>query len=92
VTLALLIVAAIAASGLALSFDRDRRRERALERRERAWETERKDLLDRLMYLSDHTWAIPPADLRPSASAQELLVDPDEKTYDPLYQLPGEMN
>jgi hypothetical protein len=89
--LALALVCALAAAVVAFSYDRDRRRERALERRERVWEQERKDLIDRIMYLTDKTWTIPPADMQYDGLADLGVPEPDEVSYDPLYSLPEEM-
>lgn len=58
-----------------------RRRERASERREAAWLEERRQLLNRLMYMANHTWEEPPPPIMPDRD--ETLYLPTE-IIDPL--------
>ena len=53
---------------------------RELERRERAWADERKELLDRIMYLADRPWNEPPAPEWPERKPVE--VDESELDYE----------
>lgn len=82
-----LTIAFLAGGALALAFDRERRRERAAERRERVWELERKDLLDRIMFLTDKTWSIPPAEAYSATTVLPPVPLSDEVSYDPLYEI-----
>ena len=54
-------------------------RSRAWERKEAAWTAERKELLDRIMYLADRPWEVPQ-----DAVEDEPDVHPDDIPYDPL--------
>lgn len=64
-----------------------RSQEREHARREIGWAQERRDLLDRIMFLTDKTWALPPADV---VVAPEEEEEP-ELLQDPLYYLPHEI-
>jgi len=54
-----------------------RRRERAFDRRERAWEEERRQLLNRLMYAQGKPWEGPPEHAEVFPTIEEpTVVDP----------------
>lgn len=55
-----------------------RARDRAWEKKEAAWNVERQQLLDRIMYLADKPWETPQADEIP-----EPEPHPDDIPYDP---------
>lgn len=71
---ALLAVLAASALALQLFYRAGVTRERAWRQKETAWEKERKDLLDRIMFLAGHPWEMPePAE----APVAEVEYDPD---------------
>ncbi len=76
--IALLTVAVIAVGITGAAFSLLRSRERSWERRERAWDTERADLLNRVMYLAQKPWQGPPEIEEPPPPLEEDFF------YDPL--------
>lgn len=76
---ALLTVGIISAAVIFVVLDLSKRRERAWERKEQAWLHERRDLINRIMYLSERTWEPPPVE-----SQVRSEPDPWEGTHDPL--------
>lgn len=76
VALAALALGAVVAYG---AFGLLRQRERQWERREQAWERERKQLLDRVMYLSDRPWEPPPPGPEPfQFNEPQLIMAPED--------------
>lgn len=84
----LLIISAVAVWVIWVVFRDSRSRERAWEKKEQAWGLERQALLDRIMYLADRPWELPPSDETPDEPPPEPYEDPlqqpiesDELTY-----------
>lgn len=83
--IAVAVVAAFCAFFVWLVNAQARRRERAFERAEQSWQGERKELLDRIMYLSGKVWNPPP-----ESSLPPVIEDDSEAIYWPEQALPYE--
>lgn len=60
-----------------MSFSAQRQRARECERRESAWQLERRDLLNRIMFLSEKPWEAPEVKAEPQPpSPPSEVVDP----------------
>ena len=79
--LAIVGILALAIFGGYLQDSLYRRRERAADRREAAWLEERRQLLNRLMYMAKVPWEEPPPPLVEFPPPQ-----PDEDVVDPLLE------
>jgi hypothetical protein len=68
-----------------------RLRDRIYETRERAWEHERQQLLDRIMFMADRTWSPPPMpdvlDEDPESVVEEDALDVPIPMGDTLYYI-----
>jgi hypothetical protein len=65
---------------------------RAFARERETWAAERRDLLDRIMYMADRPWAPPPVEgeIRPLPTAEAVdwpVVLPDQLTPDEVAEL-----
>lgn len=67
--LAVIVLATFTVAGLLRLFTSEQRR---YERKERAWEAERRQLLDRLMHMQGRTWTPPPL---------RAEQEPEEESY-----------
>lgn len=78
--IAVAVVAAFCAFFVWLVNAQGRRRERAFERAELGWQSERKELLDRIMYLSGKVWNPPPESPLPPVIEEdaEIIVWPEQ--------------
>jgi len=56
-------------------------RERAFERREQAWLAERKELLNKIMYLAEKPWE------GPEVKAEEQPPSPPSEVVDPILEV-----
>jgi len=83
------LLAIVSLAAVASLYERSRLRDRSWERREQAWEKERRELIDRIMYLTDRPWQLPPdiEDRAPEVSTLES----DSHTFDPLSVMPYEV-
>jgi len=70
-------ILALAFFALFLAENTYRRRERAFDRREAAWEVERRQLLNRLMYSQGRPWEGPPEmPMEPEEFVLPDIIDP----------------
>lgn len=80
--IAIIAVIAILVTGLAsawlvhVTLRDSRTRERAWEKKEQTWVSERQQMLDRIMYLADHPWNTPEQEV-------EDRYEPEPDIYDP---------
>jgi hypothetical protein len=89
--IAVVAVLIVALSALAAMGAFMRSRERSWDRREHTWAAERRDLLDRIMYLTNHTWTAPPVDTQEERPMVPDYPPTDEVIYDPLQRVPHEV-
>lgn len=81
--LALIVVGVVSIAVCGLTVQMLRWRERAWDRKEHAWETERRDLLNRIMYLTEKPWDGPQIEYAAQVEQPEpLLMYPDMDVLD----------